>query len=64
VHAELRRRAANEGKSLQDYLLHRLIKEARRPSLDELLDRVGERSGGRLSFDFATEAIQNDRDHR
>jgi len=62
VHAELRRRAANEGKSLQEYLLGRLIEEARRPSLDELLARAGQRSGGRVSFRFASEAIREDRD--
>jgi plasmid stability protein len=62
VHAELRRRAANEGKSLQEYLLGRLIEEARRPSLDDLLSRAGHRSGGRVSFRFASEAVREDRD--
>jgi antitoxin FitA len=62
VHAELRRRAANEGKSLQEYLLGRLIEDARRPSLDELLARAGQRSGGRLSFRFASDAVREDRE--
>lgn len=62
VHAELRRRAANEGKSLQEYLLARLVEEARRPSLDELLARAGQRSGGHVSFRFANESIREDRD--
>ena len=62
VHAELRRRAANDGKSLQEYLLGRLIEEARRPSLDELLVRAGQRSGGHVSFRFASEAVREDRD--
>jgi hypothetical protein len=61
VYAELRRRAANEGKSLQEFLLGRLIEEARRPSLDELLARAGQPSGGRVSFRFASEAIREDR---
>ena len=62
VHAELRRRAANEGKSLQEYLLKRLVDEARRPSLDDLLSRAGQRSGGHVSFLFASEAVREDRD--
>ena len=62
VHAELRRRAANEGKSLQEYLLGRLVEEARRPSLDEVLDRAGQRSGGHVSFRFASDAVREDRD--
>ena len=61
VHAELRRRAANEGKSLQEYLLGRLVEEARRPSLDDLLSRAGQRSGGHVSFRFASEAVREDR---
>jgi hypothetical protein len=37
--------------SLQEYLLGRLSIEARTLTLDEVLDRVGERSGGRASLD-------------
>jgi antitoxin FitA len=62
VHAELRRRAQRAGKSLQEYLLGRLIEEASRPSLDDLLDRAGRHKGGRVSFRFASEAIREDRD--
>ena len=62
VHAELRRRAANEGKSLQEYLLGRLVDEARRPSLEDLLSRAAQRSGGHVSFRFASEAVREDRD--
>lgn len=64
VHAELRRRAAREGKSLQEYLLGRLVDEARRPDLDTLLERAGKRHGGHLSFDFAAGALHEDRDAR
>jgi plasmid stability protein len=62
VHAELRRRAANEGKSLQEYLLGRLVEEARRPSLNDLLARTGGRSGGRLPLSFASQALREDRE--
>jgi plasmid stability protein len=64
VHAELRRRAATAGKSLQEYLLARLIDEATQPTVDELLDQIGQRSGGHLSFRFASEAIRSERDAR
>lgn len=64
VHAELRRRAAREGKSLQEYLLGRLVDEARRPDLDTLLERAGRRQGGSCSFEFAVEAQREDRDAR
>jgi len=62
VHAELRRRADKAGKSLQEYLLGRLVEEARRPSLDDLLERAGRHKGGHVSFRFASEAVREDRD--
>jgi len=64
VHAELRRRAAGEGKSLQAYLLDWLIEEARRPTLPEVIARAGQRSGGRLSFRFACQAVRAGRASR
>jgi len=62
VHAELRRRAEKAGKSLQEYLLGWLVEEARRPAVDDLLDRAGRHKGGRVSFRFASEAVREDRD--
>lgn len=64
VHAELRRRAGASGKSLQEYLLGWLVQETSTPSLDEILDRAGARSGGRVSFSSAVEAVRDDRDDR
>jgi hypothetical protein len=64
VHAELRRRAAIAGQSLQEYLLSRLIEETSHPPLSEVLDRAGGRSGGRLSFAEAAAALRQDRDRR
>lgn len=64
VHAELRRRAAIAGKSLQEYLLAHLIDEASQPSVDELLNQISQRSGGHVSFRFASEAIRSERDSR
>jgi len=48
THAVLRRRAAAAGQSLQEYLRSRLIQEASEPTLEEVLDRAGGRSGGRV----------------
>ena len=62
VHATLRRRAAAAGMSLQEYLLARLELDASTPTLDEVLDRAGGRSGGRVPLDGAVEALRADRD--
>lgn len=64
VHRVLRRRAAVAGKSQQEYLLGLLIDAARKPTLDEIFERVEQRSGGRLSLAFAVEAQRADRDAR
>lgn len=64
VHITLRRRAASAGQSLQEYLLARLIEEARSPTLDEILTRAGHRTGGRVGFTEAAEAVRADRDAR
>lgn len=64
VHATLRRRAAAGGQSLQEYLLGRLVEEARTPSVDELLDRAGGRAGGRADFETASAAVRAEREAR
>ncbi len=61
VHAVLRQRAAAAGQSLQEYLLGRLVEDARRPSLDELLDRAGGRAGGSTSLVDAARRLRADR---
>ncbi len=62
VHAVLRRRAAAAGKSLQEYLLWWLVTQARRPTLDEVLERAGGRAGGSVPLDFAAEQVRRNRD--
>jgi hypothetical protein len=64
VHTILRQRAAAAGKSLQEYLLARLVQDARTPTLDEVLDRAGGRAGGRAGFKSATKAVRAERDSR
>lgn len=64
VHAVLRQRAAAAHQSLQEYLRSRLIADARRPTVDEVLDRAAGRSGGSLPLDVAVKAVRSDRDRR
>jgi hypothetical protein len=64
THTVLRYRAAKAGKSLQEYLRARLIDEASRPTLDEVLDRASGRAGGRVSLKSAASAIRADRARR
>jgi plasmid stability protein len=64
VHAVLRRRAAAAGQSLQEYLLGRLVEDASRPTLDEVLDRAGQRAGGSLSLAEAARAVWTERNNR
>lgn len=64
VHRVLRRRAADAGQSLQEYLLAQLTDQARRPTLGEVLERAGGRAGGSVSLADATEAVRADRETR
>jgi plasmid stability protein len=61
VHATLRKRAASAGMSLQEYLLARLVAEATTPTLDEVLERASQRSGGRATLREAVKAVRADR---
>ncbi len=64
IHAILRQRAAAAHQSLQEYLRARLIEEASEPTLDEVLDRAGGRSGGSVPLKAAVAALRADRDRR
>jgi hypothetical protein len=64
THAVLRRRAAQAHQSLQEYLRSRLIEEASRPTLEEVLDRAGGRAGGSVSFRDAVRVVRGDRARR
>ncbi len=64
VHRVLRRRAADSGQSLQEYLRARLVEQARQPTLDEVLRRANQRSGGSVSLSDAAKAVRTDRDAR
>lgn len=64
VHRVLRRRAADAGQSLQEYLLAELTEQARRPSLGEVLERAGGRAGGSVPLADAAEAVRTEREMR
>lgn len=64
VHHVLRQRAAKAGQSQQEYLLALLVDAARTPTLDEIFERVEQRSGGDISLAFAVAAKRADRDSR
>jgi plasmid stability protein len=64
VHETLRRRADEAGQSLQAYLLSTLEEQASRPTIKELFDRTGRRTGASLPLDFATRVIREERDAR
>lgn len=63
THAVLRRRAAEAGQSLQEYLRTRLIEEASRPTLDEVFARIGtgDRTGGSFTFEETVQALRDER---
>jgi plasmid stability protein len=64
THAVLRQRAAAAHQSLQEYLRARLIDEASRPTLEEVLDRAGGRSGGSVPLAAAVDTLRDERARR
>ena len=64
THAVLRQRATAAHQSLQEYLRSRLIAEASQPTLQEVLDRAGGRSGGSVPLADAVKTVRGDRARR
>jgi len=64
VHAALQRRAESRGQSLQQYLVAELKRLAEKPSLEEVLDRIGRRRGGSVGLRQAAEDLAAERDRR
>ncbi len=61
VHAGLVRKAQARGQSLQQYLASELARLASAPTLDDVLQRIGERGGGRVGFAQAVEDLAEER---
>ncbi|MGH3940016.1 MAG: FitA-like ribbon-helix-helix domain-containing protein [Pseudonocardiaceae bacterium] len=64
THAVLRRRAAERGLSLQEYLVALLDDIAAKPTVAEVLRRAGGRAGGRIGLQEAADELRADRDSR
>ena len=64
VHAALQRRAERRGQSLQQFLAGELRRLAERPSIDEVLDRIEGREGGRVGLRQAAEDLDGERGQR
>lgn len=64
VHADLQRRAAAAGQSLQQYLTSELTRLARTPSMAEALARIDRRRGGRVGLTEAVEDLDGERQQR
>jgi plasmid stability protein len=61
VHSALLQRAERRGQSLQQYLAGELRRLAERPGLDEVLDRIDRREGGRVGLAQAAEDLAEER---
>ncbi len=61
VHAELTRRADQAGQSLQQYLTAQLASIAATPTIDDVLDRIENRSKGKVPTGEAVAALEDDR---
>lgn len=64
VHNELVRRAELAGQSLQQYLTAQLASIVATPTIDDVLNRIENRSKGRLSKADAVAALEDERARR
>jgi plasmid stability protein len=64
VHAALQRRAQQRGQSLQQFLASELRRLAERPSVDEVLERIERRNGGRVGLQQAADDLAAERGQR
>jgi plasmid stability protein len=64
VHAKLQQRADQRGQSLQQYLAAELRRLAERPTLDEVLQRIAARTGGRVGLEQAVADLHDERARR
>ena len=64
VHAALQQRAAKRGQSLQQYLATELARLAKKPTLQDVLDRIDQRRGGEVGLQQAVEDIAEGRSRR
>ena len=64
THRELLRRAEQRGQSLQQYLAAELTRLAVSPTLEDVLQRIDTRHGGRVGLDQAASDLADERSGR
>ena len=64
VHRKLTQRARASGTSLQRYLSAELTRLAETPTLDEMIDRIEQRSLGTVGFEQTLEDLEQARGDR
>jgi antitoxin FitA len=64
VHHCLQRRAEAAGQSLQQYLSGELTRLAGVPTMNEVLDRIGRNTGGRVGLETAVADLADTRSDR
>lgn len=64
THSALKRRAAEAGMSLQEYLLSILNDFASRPTVAEVITRAGGRAGGKVGLAKAAADLREERSRR
>ena len=64
VHAELQRRAEQQGQSLQQYLAAELKRLVGKPTLQDVLARIEQRRGGQVGLLQAVDDIAQERSRR
>ena len=64
VHAALQRKAQQRHQSLQQYLTVELRRLAERRQLDDVLDDVEQRPGGRVGLSAAVDHLDRERERR
>lgn len=61
THAVLKRRAAAAGQSLQEYLRSLLEEHAATPTVAEVMERIGHRSGSQATITDIVDEMRRDR---
>lgn len=64
VHAALQRKAEKRHQSLQQYLTVELRRLAERRQLDDVLDDIEQRSGGRVGLSVALDDLEDERERQ
>lgn len=64
VHAALQRKAHRRHQSLQQYLTVKLRRLAERRQLDDVLDDIEQRHGGRVGLSAAVDGLDRERERQ